>query len=114
MKRESAPLEAAQDSETQDGERTEESRQAGVSLTAEETIREMRALYQACDCSCSDRAPGWADAIEAELKVPRFSAEEREALEQAEWCLLDPSFDAASKPSREKAAATLRKMLDKP
>jgi hypothetical protein len=76
-------------------------------MTAGEAIRQMRAR---CD---SRTGPPIVyirdvliclDAIEAELKAPRFSAEEREALEAGLAMLVD----------NDKLARVYRKMLEAP
>ena len=87
-------------------------------MTAEEAIRDMRMEADACaDCADPDdpftKAIGvglakWADAIEAELKATKFSAEEREALRA--FIYFGENMDAS--PIYTRAAAKLRKMLE--
>jgi hypothetical protein len=55
----------------------------GETVTAEEAVREMRDAHVMGNDLRRRDLLNWAGAIEAELKAPRFSASEREALQYA-------------------------------
>jgi hypothetical protein len=82
-------------------------------MTAEEAVRELGAALEGMPIDFSKHATimRCLKAIEAELKAPRFSAEEREALEVARAGLI---MSAMPSHTRDRFSATIRKMLEAP
>lgn len=88
-------------------------------MTTDDALREMR-LLQANNTWHGDRCGEWASAIEAELgalrdrlKNPRFTPEEREALEVAREAIVNQADgEESGDPKYEALLTTIDAMLD--